>query len=237
MMSTSAISATSFPAAAAAAAAAAVASRRSVAARRGGATTPNRRTAVVPNVGSSKTNEFTGEPEWVEVSDASAAIEQGQELYEAKEYVAAISTWEAALKLGGSGTKRDRSKPAELSLGEKQAVFYNLMCAQSTVGNVDKGLEALEAALRNGYCSAQLYGFGKANEDYERLMRDADLATIRDDARFAKIIGEYKVEPTVWRGGPIEERRSLVFFGGGSILFVLRRVISNTGTSFEKTYQ
>jgi hypothetical protein len=181
--------------------AAAASSRRAsgaTAARLAGRTapSPSNTRSVVAKVGRSQTNELTGEPEWVEMSDAAAAIAEGQELYEAKEYPAAIAKWEGALKLGGSGTKRDRSKPAELSLGEKQAIFYNLMCAHSTVENVDKGLEALEAALWSGYCSAELYGFGKAAEDYDRLMRDADLAKIREDARFTKIIGQYKVEPT-----------------------------------------
>lgn len=147
-------------------------------------------------MGRSGTNRFTGESEWVEVSDAAAAIERGQAMYEAKEYDAAIAEWEGALKLGGSGTKRDRAKPAELSLGEKQAAFYNLMCAHSMTGDLDRSVQALEAALRAGYCSAELYGFGKANEDYARLMRDPDLAAVRGDARFAQVIGQYKVEPT-----------------------------------------
>ena len=172
-----------------------------------------RRSAVVTNVGKSGINRLTGESEWVEVSDAAAAIEEGTELYQAKDYAGAIAKWEGALKLGGSGTKRDRSKPAELSLGEKQAIFYNLMCAHSTVEDVDRGLQALEAALRNGYCSAELYGFGKANEDYDRLMRDPDLATIRADARFQKIVSQYKVEPTVRRLMSAPVQRTYEHFG------------------------
>ena len=126
-------------------------------------------------MGRSKTNELTGEPEWVEISDAAAAIEDAQEQYGAGDFAGAVKTLEGALKLGGSGVKRDRSKPAELSLGEKQSIFYNLTSAHSKLGAVDRGLEALEALLQAGYCSAQLYGFGKANEDYVRLLRDPDL--------------------------------------------------------------
>lgn len=159
-------------------------------------TSPGRRTGPIARVGQSGTNKFTGEPEWVEVSDATAAIGEGQELYDAKDYAAAITKWEGALKLGGSGTKRDRAKPAELSLGERQAIYYNLVCAHSTVGDADKGCAALEAAFRSGYGSADLYGFGKANEDYERLMRDADLANLRADPRFGEIVKRYRVEPT-----------------------------------------
>jgi tetratricopeptide (TPR) repeat protein len=132
----------------------------------------------------------------VEVSDASAAIADAQEQYEAGEYAAAVSTLEGALKLAGSGTRRDRSKPAELSLGEQQAIFFNLTCAHSKLGDADAALAALEAALRAGYCSAQLYGFSKANEDYERLMRDEDLANARADERFNMLVDKYNVEPS-----------------------------------------
>ena len=157
---------------------------------------PTRRASVIANVGRSKTNELTGEPEWVEISDAAAAIEDAQEQYGAGDFAGAVKTLEGALKLGGSGVKRDRSKPAELSLGEKQAIFYNLTSAHSKLGAVDRGLEALEALLQAGYCSAQLYGFGKANEDYVRLLRDPDLVSVTGDARFKQIVDKYQVTPT-----------------------------------------
>ena len=172
-------------------------SRAPIAARPNAVSCPRqRRRSVVANVGRSKVNELTGEPEWVEISDAAAAIEDAQEQYQGGDFAGAVKTLEGALKLGGSGTKRDRSKPAELSLGEKQAIFYNLSSAHSKLGDVDRGLEALEALLQAGYCSAQLYGFGKANEDYVRLMRDPDLETVRGDARFKQCVDKYQVTPT-----------------------------------------
>jgi hypothetical protein len=171
--------------------------RAPIAARPNAVSSPRqRRRSVVANVGRSKVNELTGEPEWVEISDAAAAIEDAQEQYQGGDFAGAVKTLEGALKLGGSGTKRDRSKPAELSLGEKQAIFYNLSSAHSKLGDVDRGLEALEALLQAGYCSAQLYGFGKANEDYVRLMRDPDLETVRGDARFKQCVDKYQVTPT-----------------------------------------
>jgi len=147
-------------------------------------------------VGKSRTNEITGEPEWVEVSDAAAAIEEGQELYDTEDYTGAIAKWEQALKLGGSGTKRDRAKPAELSFGEKQAVYYNTACAHAALGDPDSGLKALEAALKEGYCSPQLYGIGGASEQHARLMRDAGLAKLAEDPRFQPLVGKYKVTAT-----------------------------------------
>ena len=139
---------------------------------------------------------IAGVSEADEISDAAAAIEDAQEQYGAGDFAGAVKTLEGALKLGGSGVKRDRSKPAELSLGEKQAIFYNLTSAHSKLGAVDRGLEALEALLQAGYCSAQLYGFGKANEDYVRLLRDPDLESVRGDARFKQIVDKYQVTPT-----------------------------------------
>jgi len=164
-------------------------------AARGAAPVPARG-SVVAKVGRSGVNKFTGEPEWVEISDAAAAIEDAQAQYEAKDFAAAVKTLEGALKMSGSGVRRDRAKPAELSLGEQQAVFYNLMCAHSQLGDVDKAIASLEAVLRAGYCSAQLYGFGKANEDYERLMRDEDLEAARVDPRFKQVVDRYNVEPS-----------------------------------------
>jgi tetratricopeptide (TPR) repeat protein len=156
----------------------------------------SRGTAVVPRVGRSGVNELTGESEWIEVSDASAAIADAQELYERGEYAEAVTTLEGALKLAGSGTRRDRSKPAELSLGEQQACFYNLTCAHSMLGDLDKAVKSLELTLRAGYCSAQLYGFGRANEDYERLMRDEGLERVRKDPRFKQLVDQFNVEPS-----------------------------------------
>lgn len=186
-MSHAALSVAASAAVARAAAAAPAARRAAPAPARG---------SVVAKVGRSGVNKFTGEPEWVEISDAAAAIEDAQAQYEAKDFTAAVKTLEGALKMSGSGVRRDRAKPAELSLGEQQAVFYNLMCAHSQLGDVDKAIASLEAVLRAGYCSAQLYGFGKANEDYERLMRDEDLETARADPRFKQVVDRYNVEPS-----------------------------------------
>jgi len=48
-------------------------------------------------------------------SDAGAGIAEAQVMYDAGDFTTAVSTLEKALRLGGSGTKRDRAKPAELS--------------------------------------------------------------------------------------------------------------------------
>ena len=82
---------------------------------------------VVTRAGREETNARTGESGWVQKSDCAEGIEEAQALYDAGDLTAAVKTLEGALKLSGGGTKRDRSKPAELSTGERQAIFYNLM--------------------------------------------------------------------------------------------------------------
>ena len=55
--------------------------------------------ALVPNVGRSGVNELTGESEWIEMSDASAAIADAQELYERGEYDEALRHHQRALRI------------------------------------------------------------------------------------------------------------------------------------------
>ena len=159
-------------------------------------TTPRGARTLVARVGRSSVDELTGEPRWVEVSDASAAIEDAREAYESGDYAAAVTTLEGALKLGGSGTKRDRAKPAELSMGELQAVWYNLTACWSTLGDVDKAIASLEKTLKAGLCSADLYGFNKANEDYNALMSDEGMKAAREDPRFKALVDRFNVQPT-----------------------------------------
>ena len=74
----------------------------------------SRSSSTVVRLGKSEVN-LQGELGWVETSDAGAAIAEAQMMYDAGDFTTAVSTLEKALKLGGSGTKRDRAKPAELS--------------------------------------------------------------------------------------------------------------------------
>jgi len=55
-------------------------------------TTPRGARTLVARVGRSSVDELTGEPRWVEVSDASAAIEDAREAYESGDYAAAVTT-------------------------------------------------------------------------------------------------------------------------------------------------
>jgi hypothetical protein len=78
----------------------------------------------------------------------------------------------------------------------RDAVYYNTACAHAALGDPDSGLKALEAALKEGYCSPQLYGIGGASEQHARLMRDAGLAKLAEDPRFQPLVGKYKVTAT-----------------------------------------
>ena len=70
---------------------------------------------------------------WVQQSDAEDYIEEGQRAFQSEEYATAIALFEKALTSEGSGTKRDRTKPAELSLGEKQSAYYNLAASHGKI--------------------------------------------------------------------------------------------------------
>ena len=60
-------------------------------------TTP-RGARTLARVGRSSVNELTGEPQWVEVSDASAAIEDAREAYESGDYAAAVKIGRASCR-------------------------------------------------------------------------------------------------------------------------------------------
>ncbi len=85
------------------------------------------------------------------MSECTAAINAGCALFAAGDAAGALSRFQESLTLPGSGIKKDRAKPAELSTGEKQAAYFNCAVAHSSLGEVDAGLEALEMALRCGY--------------------------------------------------------------------------------------
>lgn len=59
-----------------------------------------------------------------ELEDARGAISVGLEMYKAGQYPEALAVFEKALALPGTGTKRYRDKPREISSGEKMAALY-----------------------------------------------------------------------------------------------------------------
>jgi hypothetical protein len=85
------------------------------------------------------------------VSESTQAIRDGCELFAAGDAAKALLRFQESLTLPGSGVKKDRNKPAELSTGEKQSAYFNCAVAHAALGEVDEGLEALEMCLRCGY--------------------------------------------------------------------------------------
>jgi len=55
-------------------------------------------------------------------------------------------------------------------------VWYNLACSLALAARHDEAIEALTQALELGY------------DDYEWMKKDSDLASLRDDTRFASIL-------------------------------------------------
>jgi hypothetical protein len=131
--------------------------------------------------------------------------------------------FQAALTLPGSGIKKDRAKPAELSTGEKQAAYFNCAVAHGALGEVDDGLEAIEMAFRCGYgacprsiaavvhlllCLPQSdskfratgdwvrHGTAQAIQDYNLLTESEELAPLRASPAFEALLDRYKLVPS-----------------------------------------
>ncbi len=59
---------------------------------------------------------------------------------------------------------------------ENPTVHYNLACSLAILGQTDPALDALEHAVRRGY------------SDLEYMLGDADLASLRREARFQELV-------------------------------------------------
>ena len=133
---------------------------------------------------------------WVEMSDASSAIEDGRELFAAGEHERALAALERALTLSGSGTRRDRSKPAELSLGERQAALYNIASARCAIGDAENALLAIEGCFKAGYANPRAYGASRAINDLNAMWSDDDLTLATRTEEFKELVEKYKVQPS-----------------------------------------
>ncbi|MDY0188237.1 MAG: tetratricopeptide repeat protein [Syntrophus sp. (in: bacteria)] len=74
----------------------------------------------------------------------------------------------------------DLKKAKELK-SDSPSIRYNLACLYSLKGDVDFGLDELDAALANGF------------SDYESLRKDPDLNNLRKHPEFKKILEAHKV--------------------------------------------
>lgn len=111
---------------------------------------------------------------------AKNAIIIGLKRYETGNYDEALKLFEDALELPGSGVKRFRNKPAEISTGERMAALYNIACCHSGKGDTRAGLVALAACLEAGY------------DDFKQLRTDPDLQQIREDPRFESLMQRFE---------------------------------------------
>ena len=131
------------------------------------------------------------------VSTTAEGIKEGMELYKQKEFQEAEATFRAALTLPGTGPIRFRKAkvaPAgpsagfqerESSQAEILAVHYNRACCFAQMGEVDDGLECLNLAIENGF------------DDFKYLRSDADVAALRKDSRFEKMMDKYEPKGVV----------------------------------------
>ncbi|CAD7700409.1 unnamed protein product [Ostreobium quekettii] len=104
----------------------------------------------------------------------------GLQRYESGRFDDALALFQQALDLPGSGIRRFRNKPPEISTGEKMAALYNIACCYSGKNDVRPGLQALAACLETGY------------DDFNQLRTDPDLRQIRQDPRFEPLLKRFE---------------------------------------------
>ncbi|KAG2433687.1 hypothetical protein HXX76_008057 [Chlamydomonas incerta] len=114
---------------------------------------------------------------------AKEAIELGNTLAKAAKWQEALSVYEKALTLPGTGLKRYRDKPRLISDGERSAALFNIACCQAQLGDVRAGLVALAGCLELGY------------DDFAQLRTDPDLTPLRADERFEGLMKRFE-KPT-----------------------------------------
>lgn len=124
-------------------------------------------------------------------------INEGMKLYKQKEYREAEAAFRAALTLPGTGPVRFRKAkvaPAgpsagfearESSQAEILAAHYNRACCFAQMGEVDDGLECLKLSIENGF------------DDFKYLRTDKDMALLRDDKRFERLMDKYEPKGVV----------------------------------------
>ncbi|KAL4514289.1 hypothetical protein Ndes2526A_g04008 [Nannochloris sp. 'desiccata'] len=118
-----------------------------------------------------------------EPDTARAAIAVGLKLTEANRWEEAQDYFERALNLPGTGIKRFRDKPPQLSDGERIACMFNLACCQSRLGeeeNIQNGLMAIAGCLEAGY------------DNWQQLRSDPDLENLRKSEKFEGLMKKFE---------------------------------------------
>ncbi|GIL73426.1 hypothetical protein Vretimale_17583 [Volvox reticuliferus] len=111
---------------------------------------------------------------------AREAIELGNKFAQAGRWQEALSVYEKALTLPGTGLKRYRDKPRLISDGERSAALFNIACCQAQLGDMRSGLVALAGCLELGY------------DDFAQLRSDPDLDPLRKDERFEGLLKRFE---------------------------------------------
>ncbi|GLI64568.1 hypothetical protein VaNZ11_007889 [Volvox africanus] len=111
---------------------------------------------------------------------AREAIELGNKFAQAGRWQEALSVYEKALTLPGTGLKRYRDKPRLISDGERSAALFNIACCQAQLGDMRSGLVALAGCLELGY------------DDFAQLRSDPDLEPLRKDERFEGLLKRFE---------------------------------------------
>jgi len=111
--------------------------------------------------------------------DALVAFQKGMKLPGSRPDVVRTRSSSGPSPVGGSYGGTDSQKIMALDDFELQAVYYNMACAQSRLGNISEAIVNLENALKNGF------------DNYSTVRGDPDLDLIKKDPDFVKLMETY----------------------------------------------
>jgi len=111
--------------------------------------------------------------------DALVAFQKGMKLPGSRPDVVRTRSSSGPSPVGGSYGGTDSQKIMALDDFELQAVYYNMACAQSRLGNISEAIVNLENALKNGF------------DNYSTVRGDPDLDPIKKDPDFVKLMETY----------------------------------------------
>jgi len=111
--------------------------------------------------------------------DALVAFQKGMKLPGSRPDVLRTRSSSGPSPVGGSFGGTDSQKIMALDDFELQAVYYNMACAHSRLGNIAESIANLENSFKNGF------------DNYSTVRGDPDLDPIKKDRDFEKLMETY----------------------------------------------
>ncbi|HVY62788.1 MAG TPA: TlpA disulfide reductase family protein, partial [Planctomycetota bacterium] len=126
-----------------------------------------------------------------ELQEMQDGLEKAAEQLEAKDWDAAIKTYDGLVAKVQKSKLPDNAKNQVLQLAH-----YNSACAWSLKGEKEKALASFEKALDAGF------------EDWDHIVEDTDLDNIRKEPRFAAAVKSHKEKGAAAEAAKLEEAKA-----------------------------